>query len=186
MRSKVVFFAVVLALVGAAAAVDSDECTANECDLCAPDNVCQWFNCTKAGRICLNKTLEAVDDNCTPTNCSAFVSSTVPPASSTPVVSSTTSSATTAQPTTDNSTTNSTTNSTAAPTQSANVTSTTAPSTTASGNGTTTIVPTPVPHKNTFDAASFIGGIVLILGLQAVIFFVYKFCKSKDRNYHTL
>uniref|UniRef100_A0A3B4ZRQ8 CD164 molecule, sialomucin n=1 Tax=Stegastes partitus TaxID=144197 RepID=A0A3B4ZRQ8_9TELE len=43
------------------------------------------------------------------------------------------------------------------------------------------------PHKNsTFDAASFIGGIVLVLGLQAVIFFLYKFCKSKDRNYHTL
>ncbi|TNN46549.1 Sialomucin core protein 24 [Liparis tanakae] len=46
--------------------------------------------------------------------------------------------------------------------------------------------PSPGPHKNTFDAASFIGGIVLILGLQAVIFFLYKFCKSKERNYHTL
>ncbi|XP_014000741.1 sialomucin core protein 24 [Salmo salar] len=47
--------------------------------------------------------------------------------------------------------------------------------------------PSPVPHKNsTFDAASFIGGIVLVLGLQAVVFFLYKFCKSKDRNYHTL
>lgn len=50
----------------------------------------------------------------------------------------------------------------------------------------TTITPSPDPHKNTFDAASFIGGIVLVLGLQAVIFFLYKFCKSKDRNYHTL
>uniref|UniRef100_A0A3Q0RLQ5 CD164 molecule, sialomucin n=1 Tax=Amphilophus citrinellus TaxID=61819 RepID=A0A3Q0RLQ5_AMPCI len=51
----------------------------------------------------------------------------------------------------------------------------------------TTVTPTPAPHKNsTFDAASFIGGIVLVLGLQAVIFFLYKFCKSKDRNYHTL
>ncbi|XP_042177839.1 sialomucin core protein 24 isoform X3 [Oncorhynchus tshawytscha] len=47
--------------------------------------------------------------------------------------------------------------------------------------------PSPAPHKNsTFDAASFIGGIVLVLGLQAVVFFLYKFCKSKDRNYHTL
>ncbi|CDQ84664.1 unnamed protein product [Oncorhynchus mykiss] len=47
--------------------------------------------------------------------------------------------------------------------------------------------PSPAPHKNaTFDAASFIGGIVLVLGLQAVLFFLYKFCKSKDRNYHTL
>ncbi|XP_044282677.1 sialomucin core protein 24 [Varanus komodoensis] len=44
----------------------------------------------------------------------------------------------------------------------------------------------PSPHKSTFDAASFIGGIVLVLGLQAVIFFLYKFCKSKEQNYHTL
>ncbi|MBN3323810.1 MUC24 protein, partial [Atractosteus spatula] len=51
----------------------------------------------------------------------------------------------------------------------------------------TTALPTPAPRKKaTFDAASFIGGIVLVLGLQAVIFFLYKFCKSKDRNYHTL
>ncbi|NXG58430.1 MUC24 protein, partial [Hemiprocne comata] len=50
----------------------------------------------------------------------------------------------------------------------------------------TTVTPAPVPRKSTFDAASFIGGIVLVLGLQAVVFFLYKFCKSKDRNYHTL
>nr|BAB22362.2 unnamed protein product [Mus musculus] len=24
------------------------------------------------------------------------------------------------------------------------------------------------------------------MGVQAVIFFLYKFCKSKERNYHTL
>ncbi|MEQ2279713.1 hypothetical protein AMECASPLE_012185, partial [Ameca splendens] len=70
------------------------------------------------------------------------------------------------------------------------------PTTPHSGNSSTSTAPastpvlstTPVaPHKNsTFDAASFIGGIVLVLGLQAVIFFLYKFCKSKERNYHTL
>ncbi|KFV82371.1 Sialomucin core protein 24, partial [Struthio camelus australis] len=49
-----------------------------------------------------------------------------------------------------------------------------------------TVTPAPSRRKSTFDAASFIGGIVLVLGLQAVIFFLYKFCKSKDRNYHTL
>uniref|UniRef100_A0A8D0CB70 Sialomucin core protein 24 n=1 Tax=Salvator merianae TaxID=96440 RepID=A0A8D0CB70_SALMN len=49
-----------------------------------------------------------------------------------------------------------------------------------------TAPPKPSPHKSTFDAASFIGGIVLVLGLQAVIFFLYKFCKSKEQNYHTL
>ncbi|XP_004331327.1 sialomucin core protein 24 isoform X1 [Tursiops truncatus] len=62
-------------------------------------------------------------------------------------------------------------------------------STTATTSGTTntTSAPTTQPaRKSTFDAASFIGGIVLVLGVQAVIFFLYKFCKSKERNYHTL
>ncbi|KAL6091494.1 hypothetical protein STEG23_032305 [Scotinomys teguina] len=58
---------------------------------------------------------------------------------------------------------------------------------TSAGTTNTTLTPTSQPErKSTFDAASFIGGIVLILGLQAVIFFLYKFCKSKERNYHTL
>ncbi|XP_028653441.1 sialomucin core protein 24 [Erpetoichthys calabaricus] len=64
-------------------------------------------------------------------------------------------------------------------------TPTTTVHTSATSNSTSS--PTAAPQKkNTFDAASFIGGIVLVLGLQAVIFFLYKFCKSKDRNYHTL
>ena len=55
------------------------------------------------------------------------------------------------------------------------------------GTTNTTLSPTIHPtRKSTFDAASFIGGIVLVLGVQAVIFFLYKFCKSKERNYHTL
>ncbi|ELW50093.1 Sialomucin core protein 24 [Tupaia chinensis] len=55
------------------------------------------------------------------------------------------------------------------------------------GTTNTTLTPTSPPaRKSTFDAASFIGGIVLVLGVQAVIFFLYKFCKSKERNYHTL
>ncbi|KAM3602372.1 uncharacterized protein V6R79_002907 [Siganus canaliculatus] len=78
---------------------------------------------------------------------------------------------------------------TIAPTHNTNISTSTAPST-ANSTGTipsaTTVSPSPDPSKNTFDAASFIGGIVLVLGLQAVIFFLYKFCKSKDRNYHTL
>ncbi|XP_058516038.1 sialomucin core protein 24 [Ochotona princeps] len=58
---------------------------------------------------------------------------------------------------------------------------------TTSGAANTTFTPTLSPgRKSTFDAASFIGGIVLVLGVQAVIFFLYKFCKSKERNYHTL
>ncbi|NXE37589.1 MUC24 protein, partial [Ptilorrhoa leucosticta] len=71
-----------------------------------------------------------------------------------------------------------------APLPKTTVTSATTTPTAAGSN--TTVAPVPVPRKSTFDAASFIGGIVLVLGLQAVIFFLYKFCRSKDRNYHTL
>ncbi|XP_042296434.1 CD164 sialomucin-like 2 protein isoform X1 [Sceloporus undulatus] len=37
-----------------------------------------------------------------------------------------------------------------------------------------------------FDSASFIGGIVLVLSIQAVLFFVMKFLRSKDSTYQTL
>ncbi|XP_066229604.1 sialomucin core protein 24 [Saccopteryx leptura] len=74
------------------------------------------------------------------------------------------------------------TNSTAVPTTTSLSSTTTTP-----GSSNTTLTPTSQPmRKSTFDAASFIGGIVLVLGVQAVIFFLYKFCKSKERNYHTL
>ncbi|XP_010633588.3 sialomucin core protein 24 [Fukomys damarensis] len=76
------------------------------------------------------------------------------------------------------------TNATAKTTTSPSSSSTTV---TTTGAANTTSTPTLEPaRKSTFDAASFIGGIVLVLGVQAVIFFLYKFCKSKERNYHTL
>ncbi|KAH0508542.1 Sialomucin core protein 24 [Microtus ochrogaster] len=68
-----------------------------------------------------------------------------------------------------------------------NCTSTNKTESCSAGATNTTLTPTYQPErKSTFDAASFIGGIVLVLGVQAVIFFLYKFCKSKERNYHTL
>ncbi|KAM6272112.1 sialomucin core protein 24 [Spheniscus humboldti] len=107
---------------------------------------------------------------------------TTPPANTTTASSNTTtaSSATTAHTTIAN-ITNVTTH---APLPTTTITSAT---TTTSIPGTNaTVTPAPSSRKSTFDAASFIGGIVLVLGLQAVVFFLYKFCRSKDRNYHTL
>ncbi|XP_064196527.1 sialomucin core protein 24 [Anguilla rostrata] len=76
---------------------------------------------------------------------------------------------------------------TKAPTPPANTTATAAPPSNSTLTTQAPAPPTAAPQKkSTFDAASFIGGIVLVLGLQAVVFFLYKFCKSKDRNYHTL
>ncbi|EDL99731.1 CD164 antigen [Rattus norvegicus] len=79
------------------------------------------------------------------------------------------------------------TNSTAKPTTRPSSPTPTPSVVTSAGATNTTVTPTSQPErKSTFDAASFIGGIVLVLGVQAVIFFLYKFCKSKERNYHTL
>ncbi|MCJ8750056.1 hypothetical protein PDJAM_G00194670 [Pangasius djambal] len=115
--------------------------------------------------------------NCTSTNCT--LGPTPAPSNTTTA---TTANATTA---TANTTTATASTTTASNTTSAPATSTSTASTTTSNATTTTLPPSP-QKKSTFDAASFIGGIVLVLGLQAVIFFLYKFCKSKDRNYHTL
>ncbi|XP_049445484.1 sialomucin core protein 24 isoform X3 [Epinephelus fuscoguttatus] len=153
MYLKVLFFTVAVALIGAAAATDSDGCTSLSCALCETVNDCQWANCTSSTPSCHNTTYVADNDTCTPASCSDSAN-----------------------------------HSTIAPTHAGNSSSPTPPSPSANGTSTTTtpVAPSPAPHKNTFDAASFIGGIVLVLGLQAVIFFLYKFCKSKDRNYHTL
>lgn len=54
---------------------------------------------------------------------------------------------------------------------------------------TTTSAPltgSPEFHPPGFDTASFIGGIVLVLSIQAVVFFIIKFIKSKDSTYQTL
>ncbi|KAM9243309.1 CD164 sialomucin-like 2 protein isoform 3-T3 [Dugong dugon] len=37
-----------------------------------------------------------------------------------------------------------------------------------------------------FDGASFIGGVVLVLSLQTVAFFMLRFLKTKDSTYQTL
>ncbi|XP_078186976.1 CD164 sialomucin-like 2 protein isoform X3 [Callithrix jacchus] len=44
----------------------------------------------------------------------------------------------------------------------------------------------PEAHSPGFDGASFIGGVVLVLSLQAVAFFVLRFLKAKDSTYQTL
>ncbi|XP_018528129.1 sialomucin core protein 24 isoform X1 [Lates calcarifer] len=160
-------------------------------DTCATTSDCHWVNCTTSSASasvvgCRNMTLVSQNETCSNATCSAQ-----PPTSSAPATTShtTTAHSTPAVTTTSSTSTHSTSGNatTIAPTSSTN-SSTSIPST-SSGTSTTTtpIAPTAAPHKNaTFDAASFIGGIVLVLGLQAVIFFLYKFCKSKDRNYHTL
>ncbi|NXH53342.1 C16L2 protein, partial [Rhabdornis inornatus] len=54
---------------------------------------------------------------------------------------------------------------------------------------TTTSAPltgSPEFHPPGFDTASFVGGIVLVLCVQAVAFFIIKFIKSKDSTYQTL
>ncbi|XP_010192462.1 PREDICTED: sialomucin core protein 24 [Mesitornis unicolor] len=147
-------------------------------DLCVSEKEVgsKYQNCT-AEEECASSTVAPLSNTTMPSS-----NSTTPPSNATTASSNTTtaSSATTAHTTIAN-VTNVTTH---APLP---TTAVTAATTTTSVPGTNaTVTPAPSPRKSTFDAASFIGGIVLVLGLQAVIFFLYKFCKSKDRNYHTL
>ncbi|XP_061668002.1 sialomucin core protein 24 isoform X2 [Syngnathoides biaculeatus] len=149
---------VVAAFMCASAASDSDGCASLGCSACEANTDCQWLNCTSSSGVvgCHNVTLRDANTTCSNDSCSA----------------------------------NSTNTSTPAPTAGLNGTTVATSTASTASNGSTSIAPvthSPAPHKSsTFDAASFIGGIVLVLGLQAVLFFFYKFSKSKDRNYHTI
>ncbi|XP_065591256.1 sialomucin core protein 24 [Cyrtonyx montezumae] len=173
---------------------------ASTCSSCIGNDThetgCDWIECNDS-HICLNggaATPEAYVNCSREKQCSSptsvpFSNTTAPPSNTTTSPSNTT---------TESSNTTSTSVTTAHPTTASNITNTTTPapvSTTAVTSATkttsipgtnATVTPAPSSRKSTFDAASFIGGIVLVLGLQAVIFFLYKFCRSKDRNYHTL
>ncbi|XP_037101188.1 sialomucin core protein 24 isoform X2 [Syngnathus acus] len=208
MNAKVyLVVAAALAFIGPCVASDADGCLDLQCAACDAANDCQWLNCpSPVVASCYNVTLLEANNTCSNTSCSAGPSSTTqiattvaPPTTPNPSTSVVTTFSSSSSSTAGNST-NTTTSiaptpalnvTTVATTTATTTTTTTAASTNSSGS-TTTGTPAPptsstAPHRNsTFDAASFIGGIVLVLGLQAVIFFLYKFCKSKERNYHTL
>ncbi|NWW54967.1 MUC24 protein, partial [Pedionomus torquatus] len=168
------------------------------CHLCIGNGTdvtgCKWVRCDGAPTVVFSSvptspsSVPASPSNTTtsPSNTTTSPSNTTTSPSNTTTESSnatTASSTPTLHPTTGNGTnvTNATTH---APQPATTVTSATR--TTSVPGTNATVTPAPSSRKSTFDAASFIGGIVLVLGLQAVVFFLYKFCKSKDRNYHTL
>ncbi|KAM4529247.1 sialomucin core protein 24 [Fundulus diaphanus] len=205
MSVKVVFFAAALALIGAAAAADAGECSNRlSCQDCLNHTDCQWMNCS-TGLVCHNATLKA-NESCSNASCSSGPT----PAPTTTAHTSVTTTAASNSSTTGNHCLNPElyvlyggqeedfilhkrvqewTDHEQKKWQNqllqglCQVGHQHRLSVIVGAPNTTAVA----PHKNsTFDAASFIGGIVLVLGLQAVIFFLYKFCKSKDRNYHTL
>ncbi|KAJ8275229.1 hypothetical protein COCON_G00098540 [Conger conger] len=208
---RVLLFAFSLALLRSTTAAESDECTTlSSCLECQKNNGCTWMLCSESASqnsSCVKASstpVNVTDDGCQAVgngSCSDPSPPPPPPPTQPPLPTTAAGNGTTPAPAP------TTTGSTQAPTPTAHVNvSTPAPgptapptaapsNTTATATTTTTLpsnstqpAPTPAPatKKSTFDAASFIGGIVLVLGLQAVIFFLYKFCKSKDRNYHTL
>ncbi|XP_051881097.1 sialomucin core protein 24 isoform X1 [Pristis pectinata] len=160
---------------------DFKDCTSCNVNSTSANITCHWQICKGS-----NECVRNVSSNCSALNetmCTGFANTTEIPTSPPTTASTSAPAKTTAVPTT--SPTNST-NSTSGITVVTPTHTTTSLATTPGAANRTTGSP-PVPHRNsTFDAASFIGGIVLVLGLQAVIFFAVKFCKSKDRNYHTL
>ncbi|XP_028858360.1 sialomucin core protein 24 [Denticeps clupeoides] len=178
MSRRAVFVTLALFVLAGSAVSQADVCsTATDCESCHKMGSCVWQQCPgQQSPLCVNESM-ANTTACTNLTCT----SPSPTPSLTPA----------ASPTAPSNSTNSTSEPTSVPSNS----TAQPPVTSASHNSsspmtqttkTTTPSPTSEPKKSTFDAASFIGGIVLVLGLQAVIFFLYKFCKSKDRNYHTL
>ncbi|XP_026146861.1 sialomucin core protein 24-like isoform X2 [Carassius auratus] len=174
---RLFFVTILLALFGSLTSQgftqDEDCGSLKSCEACGNVTHCQWMQCQDEPKfLCFNGSAEnQTQTSCSSVNCTNPSPS--PSPSPTPSVS----------PTTNATTNASTTGPTTAvvPTGNSTVTNVTSMSSTAAPT------PSPSPSKSsTFDAASFIGGIVLVLGLQAVIFFLYKFCRSKDRNYHTL
>ncbi|XP_078398703.1 sialomucin core protein 24 isoform X1 [Cetorhinus maximus] len=178
------------------AAGETGDCsTFKDCTNCTyashANLTCVWVVCGDEGK-CINSA-GATTKNCTlwnETMCEASGNTTTTPSTTSSSHTSATAPANTTAVPTPASSTNSSNSSTSATFAPLSTMATMAPNTssltTAGTTNGTTPVP-PLPHKkSTFDAASFIGGIVLVLGLQAVIFFAVKFCKTKDRNYHTL
>ncbi|XP_077145690.1 sialomucin core protein 24 isoform X2 [Ranitomeya variabilis] len=165
-----------LLLWGATGAAAAEGCDgASTCDACMNISGCAWVNCTSDEKP--KCSANSSDSNCTHLPCEVAAATTAAPTPTLPA----------AETTTNGTVTNVTTSVPSAVTNSSVVPA----SSTAQSNVTVTTKVPPEPttspiKKNTFDAASFIGGIVLVLGIQAVVFFLYKFCKAKDRNYHTL
>nr|CAD7585574.1 unnamed protein product [Timema genevievae] len=49
------------------------------------------------------------------------------------------------------------------------------------------VTSTPPPKNRNFDGPSFVGGIILCMGIIAIAFVAWKFYKARtERNYHTL
>ncbi|XP_043075014.1 sialomucin core protein 24 [Puntigrus tetrazona] len=163
---RLFFVTILLAFFGSSinqGLAQDEDCGVLSCGECGNTTHCQWMKCQDTEK-CVNVSAENQTASCVKVNCT----------DSTPAPS--------VSPTTANTTINDTTTAT---------TTTVAPTQNGTATNATSVSPAPTPtpspsKSSTFDAASFIGGIVLVLGLQAVIFFLYKFCKSKDRNYHTL
>ncbi|XP_042336335.1 sialomucin core protein 24 [Sceloporus undulatus] len=133
---------------------------------------CSWYQCNGTTSFCKNSTEDVV--NCTVITSENGTCTDTPSNTTTvspPVTASMPPTGNATHPVTQPS------NATVIPTRATTISSTT---------GSPKPTSKPSSHTSTFDAASFIGGIVLVLGLQAVIFFLYKFCKSKEQNYHTL
>ncbi|CAH0552840.1 unnamed protein product [Brassicogethes aeneus] len=90
-----------------------------------------------------------------------------------------------APPTTTNGTTETTTKFSTPTTTTVKTTTPTAAPTAAPTKATTASPPSPSDRK--FDGPSFVGGIVLALGLVAIGFVAFKFYKARtELNYHTL
>ncbi|XP_076466254.1 sialomucin core protein 24-like [Babylonia areolata] len=146
----------------------SDDCNQNnDINSCCKAG-CNFYDCS-GNETCVNNTMKP-EDVCQAPAVNLCDNST----STTPQ------STTTTKPTTPSKPTDSTTTKPTTPSKPTDSTTTQAPATKSPSKGDQ-------GGGRHFDAASFIGGIVLCIGLVAIAYFALKFYKSRQgKNYHTL
>ncbi|XP_077977333.1 uncharacterized protein LOC144432905 [Glandiceps talaboti] len=186
------------------AAVSAQDCNSyGNCDDCTGDEDCVWGSCPEGENVCitsadeLTKCGEDIFDKVE--TCTTAKAATSPAPASTQAGGTTENNATEAAPTSEGETTPASKNPTTAASESDTTPAEeqTTPSTSQSPGETTepaggeTTKSTEEPSESfiseaSFDAASFIGGIILCGGLILVIFLGVKFYQSRNKNYHTL
>ncbi|XP_058884266.1 sialomucin core protein 24-like isoform X1 [Acipenser ruthenus] len=165
--------------------------TFNDCHTCTNQTGCFWMDCINVtAPVCGNNT-QLNASQCNKTGCGVtnenlliFTLTVTPPPIGTTAHPATKATATSASTQSPNTTANGTTPHTPSNTTVVPPTNTTNPAKTSAASASTTASPR---TGSRFDAGSFIGGMLLTLGMTAILFMGYKFsCVKREVQYRTI
>ncbi|KAK6486404.1 sialomucin core protein 24 [Huso huso] len=153
--------------------------TFKDCHTCTNQTVCFWMDCINVTAPACGNNTQLSASQCNKTDCDVI--SSLPGTTAHPATKATATSASTQSP---NTTANGTTPHTPSNTTVVPPTNTTNPAKTSAASASTTASPR---TGSRFDAGSFIGGILLTLGMTAILFMGYKFsCVKREVQYRTI